>query len=218
VSERSLTSNTAPPRKDAAIETREKILRAALATVRAHGIAGATTRAIAAEAGIAEGSIYRHFSDKIDVFQTAVVEYLVPSYRDFMGDLPAKAGTTTPAVRLREVLRKTMAFYRDLIPTMAVLYSENALRDRYQAQLIEGRGPHRASEAVAAYLAGELSLGRLPSGIDPQAAAQMLLGACFQQVFFEQTIGKERLQLSERALIARMVQTLTGRGGAPTSE
>jgi AcrR family transcriptional regulator len=218
VSERSLTSNTVPSRKDAAIETREKILRAAIATVRAHGIAGATTRAIAAEAGIAEGSIYRHFRDKIDVFQTAVVEYLVPSYRDFMGDLPAKAGTATPAVRLREVLRKTMAFYRDLIPTMAVLYSENALRDRYQAQLIEGRGPHRASEAVAEYLAGELSLGRLPSGIDPQAAAQMLLGACFQQVFFEQTIGKERLQLSERALIARMVQTLTGRGGAPTSE
>jgi AcrR family transcriptional regulator len=217
VSERSLTSDTVPFRKDAAIETRERILRAAITTVRAHGIAGATTRAIAAEAGIAEGSIYRHFSDKIDVFQTAVAEYLVPSYRDFMGDLPGKAGTATPAVRLREVLRKTMAFYRDLIPLMAMLYSENALRERYQARLIHGRGPHRASEAVAAYLAAELSLGRLPRGIDPQAAAQMLLGACFQQVFFEQTIGKERLQLSERTLIAKMVQTLTDRGTGGTS-
>ncbi len=218
MSERSLTPHTVPSRKDAAIDTREKILRAAITTVRAHGIAGSTTRAIAAEAGIAEGSIYRHFSDKIDVVQTAVVAFLVPSYRDYIGDLPGKAGTATPAARLREVLRKTMAFYRDLIPLMATLYSENALRDRYQAQLVGGRGPHRASEAVAAYLAGELSLGRLPSGIDPQAAAQMLLGACFQQVFFEQTLGKERLQLSERALIAKMVQTLTDRGSETTSE
>jgi hypothetical protein len=134
-----------------------------------------------------------------------------------MAELPAKVGSATPATRLREVLRKTMVFYRDLIPLMAVLYSENALRDRYQAQLIEGRGPHRASEAVAAYVAGELALGRLPSGIDPQAAAQMLLGACFQHVFFEQTIGKERLQLSERTLIAKMVQTLTERGPGATS-
>jgi len=218
VSERSLTPNTIPSRKDAAIDTREKILRAAITTVRAHGIAGATTRAIAAEAGIAEGSIYRHFSDKIDAIQTAVVEYLVPSYREYMGELPEKAGTATPAIRLREVLRKTMAFYRDLIPLMAVLYSENALRERYQAQLIDSRGPHRASEAVADYLAAEQSLGRLPSGIDPQAAAQMLLGACFQQVFFEQTIGKDRLQLSERTLIAKMVQTLTDRGPGATSE
>ncbi|MDB5027371.1 MAG: hypothetical protein JWO66_1060 [Candidatus Eremiobacteraeota bacterium] len=192
------------------IDTREKILRAAIETVRAHGIAGATTRVIATKAGIAEGSIYRYFHDKIDLVQTAVLEYLVPSYREFMTELPAKAGTATPAARLEEVLHETMAFYRDLIPLMASLYSENALRERYQAQLAGGmRGPHRASEAVAAYLSRERSLGRLRDGIDPQAAAQMLLGACFQQVFFEQTIGKEHMQISDRELIAKVVQTLT---------
>jgi hypothetical protein len=93
---------------------------------------------------------------------------------------------------------------------MASLYSENALLDRYRDQLAGGsRGPHKASQALAAYLEAEQSLGRLAHGLEPQAAAQMLPGACFQQVFFEQTIGEQRLALTERALIARMVRSVT---------
>jgi len=178
--------------------------------VRAQGIAGATTRAIATEAGVAEGSIYRHFEDKIDVVQTAVREYLVPSYIQMMHALPDAAGTNTPKAHLSDVLRKTIAYYRDLVPLLAALYSENELRERFKRETHAGnRGPHRASEAVAAYIAREISLGRLSAAIDPQGAAQMLLGACFQQVFFEPVVGSERLQLSERALIAKIVQNVT---------
>ena len=208
-------SSSLSSKRAATIDTREKILQAAIATVRAYGVSGATTRAIAAEAGIAEGSIYRYFSDKIEVIMTAIVEYLVPSYRQGIMELARSAGTATPEVHLREVLRKTIAFYRDFLPLMASLYSDTALLERYQAELRGGnRGPHRAAGGIAAYIAGEVALGRLPSGIDPQATAQMLLGACFQHVFFEQTIGKEHLQLTERTLIAKMIQTITEPGSA----
>ena len=47
--------------------TKDKILRATLILVAREGFSGATTARIAAEAGVAEGSIYRHFKNKNDL-------------------------------------------------------------------------------------------------------------------------------------------------------
>jgi AcrR family transcriptional regulator len=46
------------------LTSKDKIQRAALSLVANDGFAGATTARIAAEAGVAEGSIYRHFKSK----------------------------------------------------------------------------------------------------------------------------------------------------------
>lgn len=56
-------------------ETKARIVEAALALVRAGGFSAATIGAIAARAGIAAGTVYRHFSSKgelcADVFRIA---------------------------------------------------------------------------------------------------------------------------------------------------
>jgi len=55
--------------------SRERILAAALAIVAEHGYAGCSIAAVAARAGVATGSVYRHFPSKADlvaeVFRTA---------------------------------------------------------------------------------------------------------------------------------------------------
>ncbi len=48
-------------------DTKTKIMQAALSLVAADGFAGATTARIANKAGLAEGSIYRHFKNKDDL-------------------------------------------------------------------------------------------------------------------------------------------------------
>jgi AcrR family transcriptional regulator len=48
-------------------ETRERIVAAALAQLAAGGYASAGVQAIAARAGIATGSVYRHFASKADL-------------------------------------------------------------------------------------------------------------------------------------------------------
>ena len=53
---------------------RRRIIEAADTLIREHGIAGATTREIARAAGCAEGSIYVHFEDKIDLVIAVIVE------------------------------------------------------------------------------------------------------------------------------------------------
>ena len=54
----------ADPSQAEAGSARERIERAALALFVARGVDAATTREIAAAAGVAEGSIYRHFDSK----------------------------------------------------------------------------------------------------------------------------------------------------------
>lgn len=55
---------TPPPVRRDGEATRQKLLRAALELYTAEGYHATTTPAIAARAGVAEGTIYRHFSGK----------------------------------------------------------------------------------------------------------------------------------------------------------
>lgn len=57
---------SATPRRDGEA-TRQKLLRAALELYTTGGFRDTTTPAIAAHAGVAEGTIYRHFSGKEDL-------------------------------------------------------------------------------------------------------------------------------------------------------
>lgn len=59
-----MTVPTTPPRKRDGEATRQKLLRAALDLYTTIGFRGTTTPAIAARAGVAEGTIYRHFTSK----------------------------------------------------------------------------------------------------------------------------------------------------------
>ncbi|MBB6670223.1 TetR/AcrR family transcriptional regulator C-terminal domain-containing protein [Cohnella nanjingensis] len=66
-------------------------------------------------------------------------------------------------------------------------------------------GPHRANEAVERYLSKEKQLGRVGQGMDPRAAADLLLGSCFQHAFQLNFLGKqesqeERMQYANRLL------------------
>jgi AcrR family transcriptional regulator len=49
-------------------ETRERIVAAALDQLAEGGYASATVQAVARRAGVATGSVYRHFPSKADLF------------------------------------------------------------------------------------------------------------------------------------------------------
>jgi len=53
--------------------TQAKLIEATLAVVAEVGYARASTRAIAERAGVAEGTIYRHFADKPALFFAAAL-------------------------------------------------------------------------------------------------------------------------------------------------
>jgi AcrR family transcriptional regulator len=89
--------------------TRERLLRAAIAIVAKDGLAAATTAAIAAEAGVAEGTLYRHFDSKDDL--------LIAAYRQMKNEvfvLAAEGVDTSlpPPERLKQTWKAIYLAYR----------------------------------------------------------------------------------------------------------
>jgi hypothetical protein len=65
-------------------------------------------------------------------------------------------------------------------------------------------GPHRANEAVAAYLMKEQESGRIKGDINARFAADCVLGGCFQHAFQLNFTGKQESR-EERIQYARLI-------------
>jgi AcrR family transcriptional regulator len=200
--------------------TRRRLVEAAERVIRARGLARSTTKEIAREAGCAEGTLYLHFADKLDLIR-AVQEQLLPAFVDLLHRLPGRAGTRTVAANLTEVAEQAMVLYRDFVPVNAGVFADPELLERLRALLRErGDGPQRAYEPIVAYLEAEQALGRVAAGVDLLAAAVLLLGGCQQHVFVEQLVGPDLHPLGDRqSPAAGLVATLlTGLAAADTEE
>jgi AcrR family transcriptional regulator len=178
--------------------TRAQLVDAAERVLRTRGLARATTREIAREAGLAEGTLYLHFADKLDLVR-AVHERLLPEFIEMVSHLPGRAGTGTVEGNLTDLARSALALYRDVLPLGSSLFADPELLERFRVMLAERQGgPHRAWEPVVAYLRAEQRLGRVAAATDPAAAALLLLGACQQLVFVELMTGPETLPFRDR--------------------
>jgi AcrR family transcriptional regulator len=189
--------------------TRAQLVEAAERVLRTKGLAKATTKEIAREAGLAEGTLYLHFADKLDLVR-AVHEKLLPAFIQVVSHLPQKAGSGTVEANLTELAGSALGLYRDMLPLGSSLFADPELLRRFRVLLADrGGGPHRAWEPVVAYLRAEQALGRVAAEADPEAAALLLLGACEQLVFVELMTGPEALPFNDRPAPApELVRTL----------
>jgi AcrR family transcriptional regulator len=157
-------------------ETRARLIEAAIAVVHEVGYAHASTRAIARAAGVAEGTIYRHFPDKSALFFAAVMEANAPIL-DWVFLLPDRAGRSTVEKNLTDCLVRLASLRDQLLPLELALAADPELlaqRRRALAAEAEGRLPG-PPEGIAAYLAAEQALGRVRADIDPRVTAIVLL-------------------------------------------
>jgi AcrR family transcriptional regulator len=194
--------------------TRDRIVEAAGRVMRERGLARTTTKEIAREAGFSEGTLYKHFDGKEELFLAVLAERL-PSFVALSKELPGRAGRETVRQILEEVARTALAFYAEGVPISASVFSEPGLLARHGEELRRrGAGPHRANEAVAAYLSAEQRLGRVRGDADPETAAAMLLGSCFQRAFLRSFLAEEAVPGREERFARGVVDTLM-RGLSP---
>ncbi|MGI5243534.1 TetR/AcrR family transcriptional regulator [Dactylosporangium sp. CA-139066] len=163
--------------------TRDVIVDAAARVLRERGLANATTKEIAREAGFSEATLYKHFRDKLELM-VVVLHERGPQFIPMLQSLPARAGTAPVRDILTELAEVCIVFYRDGLPMFASIFSDPAIlaahRDRLRTQNL---GPHRANEGLAAYLRAEQALGNISADADPEALAGLVLGSCFQHAF-----------------------------------
>ena len=160
--------------------TRAKLIEATISVVREVGYAHASTRAIAEEAGVAEGTIYRHFADKASLFFAAVLESNAPVVA-WVSTLPARAGERTVEDNLTDGAVQLVGLRDQILPLELAMAADPELAaQRRQAMAAAGTSlPPGPPAAVAAYIAAEQRLGRIRADVDPEEAASVLLGLLF---------------------------------------
>ncbi|MFI7407319.1 TetR/AcrR family transcriptional regulator [Streptomyces sp. NPDC049627] len=87
-------------RADAA-RNRARLLEAATRLIAEHGVAGVTMEAVAAEAGVGKGTVFRRFGDRTGLL-TALLDHSARTLQaDFLGGPPPLGPGAAPVERLR---------------------------------------------------------------------------------------------------------------------
>lgn len=162
------------------VATRARLLEATRHVVRTVGYAHATTRAIALEAGVAEGTIYRHFPDKAALFFAAVLDGNRPVI-DHVAKLPSRAGQGTVAANLTDCLGQLATLRDQILPLELAMLTDPELIELRRRAVTGAMGPlpEGPPEYISAYLAAEQQLGRVRPDVDPREASMVLLATTF---------------------------------------
>lgn len=158
--------------------TRAKLTEATRQVVTEVGYSQATTKAIARAAGVAEGTIYRHFPNKYALFAAAALE----SHQHVMGELdalPASAGQGSLTQNLIAALEGLASLRDAVLPLELALIAEPDPERgaAVQAHLTEGAALPGPPGALAAYLEAEQSAGRIRGDLNCKMAAMTLMAS-----------------------------------------
>jgi AcrR family transcriptional regulator len=182
-------------------ETRQQLLAAATTVFSQRGFARATTKEIAQVAGVAEGTIYRHFADKQDLFYAAFSAKRAIMADEFLR-LPELAGKETIRENLRRFISVIEDIERTIAPLQASMWSDKELMEQLPASERsggpgagegrdagtgggEGGGEGRPAGPLgplAEYLKAEQALGRIRGDADCERAAFALFAIPFASV------------------------------------
>jgi AcrR family transcriptional regulator len=165
------------------LRTRDELTAAARRVFERDGYLGARVADIAAEAGVAHGSFYTHFSSKQDVF-LAVMRAVGEQFRQAIapppGEGPAPAGREGRAGRAAdayEALDRSNRRYLDAYRANSVIWAlaEQVATVDAEIHRIRLRGRRQHVERVAKTIRRWQERGIADPGIDPQTTAGALV-------------------------------------------
>ena len=151
---------------------KEALFDATVAVLSEHGVDGLTMDRVAAEAGVAKGSLYRYFRSKRDLLEFVYAKMVDPIFQD-LEELAAKE---QPAVeKLAEQLRAMLEHVARHAQVHKLLFEDDATHGLLRSS------EQRTIEAASQRLAGVFKQG-IAEGVfrsaDPLMLANMYLGLC----------------------------------------
>jgi AcrR family transcriptional regulator len=166
---------------------REAIIGATLDLLRERGIARLTTREVAERAGVSEASVYYHYTDKAGLLRAVFAAGLEP-LQQFHAQGLGEGDARSVMDRMAHALER---FLDLVLPVIMAAQSDAELRASLAVYMKdENLGPHRGVQALGRLIAAEQAAGRMRAGADPEAAALLLVGACFMRVAQRHILGK----------------------------
>ena len=163
----------------------KQILDAARAEFLAHGLAKASTVAIARRAGVSEGSIFNRFPTKDDLFRAAMDDAQPPVLA-----LDSYVGKGDLRENLVRITVESIHFLNSFLPKLMLRWSERELGPKAKVCT----RPREILRALTAFFKAEQALGRV--GGDPPIIARMYMGSVWNYCFMLAVAGDRSMSVS----------------------
>ncbi|NET59798.1 MAG: TetR/AcrR family transcriptional regulator [Symploca sp. SIO2E6] len=182
------------PQSDTA--TKQRILQAAQRLFALRGYDGTTTRDLASAAGVAEGTIFRHFENK----KAILIEVATQGWVEILTDLLTELSEMGSYKAVAQVMRRRMMRMRENYDMMKVCFMEAQfhpeLRDRIHSEVII-----KMTDVAEAFFETAMERGIYRRG-NPKIVAKVFLGMFAVAGFSDNTIidpGASPQQMQEMA-------------------
>ncbi|WP_373542241.1 TetR/AcrR family transcriptional regulator [Chamaesiphon sp.] len=183
-------------RQKTELSTHDKILKAAQKLFARNGYDGTTTKELAEKAGIAEGTLFRHFTNK----KAILVEVATNGWIELLTDLLTELSEMASYEAISQVMYKRMLRLGENYDMMRVCFMEVQshpdLRDRIQSEVIE-----KMTDVAEAFFQTAMERG-VYRQMNPRVIAQVFLGMFVVAGFSHETIaqpGASPLEMKEMA-------------------
>lgn len=192
--------------------THDRILNAAMQVFSRKGFRGATTRAIAQEAGVNEVTLFRHFGSKKQLFMELIRKYSVIPYIEAVR---AKKNISVEK-RIQELVDRIMEILLQRHHLIAILLSEGPKRDE-QSQMIFEAGPLQVLRYLSQWFADVREAGEIRDLI-PEGIARAVMGMFFTYIVFQKIFPGENLSPIDSEKIKRTFVEILLHGILPSKE
>ena len=163
-------------------QTRKKILQVAQKLFARHGYDGTTTRDLAEKAGVAEGTLFRHFTNK----KAILIELATDGWINILTDLLTELSEMSSYKAVAQVMRRRMLNISKNSDLMKICFFEAQfhpeLRDRIQSEVIA-----KMTDVAEAFFETAMERG-VYRRMNPKVVARVFLGMFAIAGFSQQTL------------------------------
>jgi len=180
-------------------ETQNRILKAAEKLFAKRGYGGTTTRDLAQAAGVAEGTLFRHFENK----KAILIEVATRGWMEILTDLLTELSEMGSYKAVAQVMRKRMLSLNANTDMLRVCFMEAQfhpeLRDRIQADVID-----KMTDVTEAFFQTAMDRGEYRK-MNLRVVARIFLGMFTVSGFSQSTMADEANSPSD---MKEMAETL----------
>ncbi len=163
-------------------ETRSRILKAALRLFARRGYDGTTTRDLAEAAGVAEGTLFRYFSNK----KAILIEVVSHGWVELLTDLLTELSEMGSYKAVAQVMRRRMLHLHQNADLLRVCFMEAQfhpeLRDRIQSEVI-----NKMTDVTEVFFQTAMEQG-IYRPMSPKTVARVFLGMFTVAGFSQSTL------------------------------
>lgn len=186
--------------------TGKKILEAATKVFTAKGFNGATTSEIAKEAGVAEGTIFKYFKTKkelfLSLFVPALMEMKLPEILDDLQELIEKKKNEPEEEVLKAVIENRLNLIRENIDILKLIIYEAQFHPEIR-DLLVNKIVLKARKIVMEYIEDRKKTGRfkdIDSGVAARSMAALFMGHILWHNFVAKHAPEDEILQEEKDL------------------